>query len=50
MVDLVHVLIDGAMVEELVHPVVPGVFDHQTTHHLQTQHVPEGESGDVMMT
>ena len=38
--NLVDVLVDGAMVEKLVDPVVPRVLQHQTTYHLETQHIP----------
>ena len=46
-VDFVDVFVNGAMVEELVDPVVPGVLNDQTTHHLETQHVPE--AGDDIL-
>ena len=51
MVDLVDILVDGAMVKELVNPVVPCVFYDQTHHHLYTQHVPGTlvDMGDVIM-
>ena len=40
MVHFVNVLVDGAMVQELVDPVMPRVLDYQTHHHLQAQNVP----------
>lgn len=51
MVDLVDILVDGAMVKELMDPVVPRVLYDQTHHHLYTQHVPRTsvEMGDVIM-
>ncbi len=38
------VLVDTLVVKESMHEIMPGVFNHQTSHELRDHHVPACEN------